>query len=1388
MLAHPALAQTPATFGTVTIYSTGTNSHPYSIAVADVNGDGNPDLLTANLDGNTAGVKLGNGNGTFGPVTAYSTGTNSNPYSIAVADVNGDGKPDLLTANENTNTAGVLLGNGNGTFGTVTSYGTGTNSGPRSIAVADVNGDGRPDLLTANFTTRTAGVLLGNGNGTFGTVTTYGTGTNSNPTGIAVADVNGDGKPDLLTANFNTSTAGVLLGTGTGTFGAVTAYSTGTNSRSSSIAVADVNSDGKPDLLTANPGSDTAGVLLGTGTGTFGTVTTYSTGTGSQPYGIAVADVNSDGRLDLLSANYSSSTAGVLLGTGTGTFGAVTAYSTGTNSNLYNLAVADVNGDGRPDLLTANSRSNAAGVLLNTTPVATPRIFMPVVTYSTGANGSPYGIAVADVNGDGRPDLLTANYGTNSAGVQLGTGTGTFGAVTSYSTGANSYPFSIAVADVNGDGRPDLLTTNVGSSSAGVLLGTGTGTFGAVTSYSIGANSSPHSIAVADVNGDGQPDLLTANSNNNSAGVLLGTGTGTFGAVTNYSTGANSHPVSIAVADVNGDGRPDLLTANSNNNSAGVLLGMGTGTFGAVTSYSTGAGSQPVGMAVTDVNGDGQPDLLTANSSSSTAGVLLGTGTGTFGAVTTYSTGTGSQPYGIAVADVNGDGRPDLLTANYAGSTAGVLLGTGAGTFGTVTSYSTGASSSPFAIAVADVNGDGQPDLLMADPTTSSAAVLLGAVFTAPPDLVISTPGQAIAAGPYNSITVQNGGTGTLAGNVSVVTSTSVNDGGTFNDGSFVLSGAGSFALAAGGTLGICNTAGITTAPTTTGAIQNTGTRTFSIDASYTYNGTAAQVTGTGLPIQVRNLSTTNASADVTLTSHTSVVQVLTVGATGNLATGGQALTLLSSATGTALLVNSSTGTVTGAATVQRYIDPSLNSGDGYRHYAPPVANTTVADLAAIGFAPVVNDAYNTAAIPTAVTPFPTVFGYDQARVSHTNSSPAFDKGFFSPVSQNTPLAVGQGYAVQIGAAPLVDFVGTLNQNATYPLHVTRNATGTPNAADAGWQLLGNPYPSPLDCSLITLADLGGLDASFYVVQSAGPYTGAYRAFVNGVPTTNKLMTSSQAFFVHSSTPGSTGTFTFRTAQRVTSYATQTAFSRPTADPRPLVQLDLRATSLSTGPADTFYAYAEAGATTAFDSRYDALKLPNSTGLNLAGIAASGQPLAIDGRPAFTPTTAIALTVGVPAAGTYTLAATGLTNLPTGLEAYLHDADTGLTTRLTAGGRISFRVTTAQAAAIIAGRFSLQFNSQSPLAATAGRSMAPVTVFPNPAHGGFTALVPAVAGATMVQADLLNTLGQVVSRQRAALPPAGDRLAVTTAGLAPGSYVLRLTAGTSVLIQRVVLY
>ena len=524
----------------------------------------------------------------------------------------------------------------------------------------------------------------------------------------------------------------------------------------------------------------------------------------------------------------------------------------------------------------------------------------------------------------------------------------------------------------------------------------------------------------------------------------------------------------------------------------------------------------------------------------------------------------------------------------------------------------------------------------------------------------------------------------------------------------------------------------------------------------------------------MRNLSIT-VPGDVALSAPTSVVQVLTLGSTGNLVLGGNALTLLSSASSTALVVNSSTGVVSGTATVQRAIS-SPNTGLGYRHYSSPVANTTVGDLATAGFSPVLTTAYNASATPGTTTPFPTVFGYDQSRVTLTNSYAPFDRGYVVPAATTTPLAVGQGYAVNIGGTQLVDFNGTLN-NGPQTLALSRVAANP----DAGWQLLGNPYPAPLDYSLVAAGDRTNLDGAIYVFGSTSQYVGTYRSYVNGVGG-NPVLPVAQGFFVRVSSSQTSGSLTFRNSQRLTA-PNATAFQRNAADTRPLVQLDLRGT---TGPADALYAYAQAGATPAFDGQFDAEKMANSTGLNLSSTATSGQRLAIDGRPVFDAATVLPLAVGVPAAGSYTFTAVVLNNLPAGLDAYLFDAQTGQSVNLRTQSSYPFSVTAAQATALVVGRFSLRFTA-SVLATAPALTAAHVQLYPNPAHARFAVLMPGVLGATAVQAELVNALGQVVRRQSAALPASGTTLQVETVGLSAGVYTLRLQAGSTSLAKRVVL-
>lgn len=345
--------------------------------------------------------------------------------------------------------------------------------------------------------------------------------------------------------------------------------------------------------------------------------------------------------------------------------------------------------------------------------------FGPVTVYSTGTGSFPRSLALADVNADSRPDIVTILGGTNTIGVMLGQVGGAFAAPVSYALGAGPHT-AVLLADMNADGRLDIVTTNNANSAVEVLLGQVGGTFAAYTAYATGPASYPQGVAVADVNADGRPDIVTANTDGNTIGVLLGQASGGFAAVALYNAGAASQPVGVALGDVNADGRPDIVVSNSGTSMVGVLLGQAGGTFGAIATYAAGASSFPQGVALADVNADGRPDIIVANQDANAVGVLLGQVGGTFAAMAAYSTGANSAPRQVALADVNGDGRLDIVTANSGAlnDTAGVLLGQAGGTFGAITTYSTGLGSAPRSVALADVNADRRPDIITVHPGT----------------------------------------------------------------------------------------------------------------------------------------------------------------------------------------------------------------------------------------------------------------------------------------------------------------------------------------------------------------------------------------------------------------------------------------------------------------------------------------------------------------------------------------------------------------------------------------------------------------------------------------------------------------------------------------------
>lgn len=440
-----------------------------------------------------------------------------------------------------------------------------------------------------------------------------------------------------------------------------------------------------------------------------------------------------------------------LAGAQTYTFNSA-AFATGTQPDA--MATADFNGDGNPDMAIANFKDNTVSVLIG----APGGMFQKQVTYAVGVN--PTGVVSGDFNNDGKLDLAVANQNcpelpcsaAGTVSILLGNGNGTFQKALP-GVNADDAPNAIVAADFNKDGNLDVAVVNTQSDNVTVLLGTGTGTFSAGTNYSVG--TSPEALVTGDYNNDGIPDLAVENKKTSDVSVFLGNGNGTFNAQPSVPTG--TFPVYIVSGDFNGDGKLDMATANSFVAGSGVslMLGNGNGTFQAHKDFAL---MQP-GTALTaaDFNEDGKLDLAVTSMGSQSVGVLLGNGNGTFQAHVDYLIGAG--PAAILSGDINNDGAADLEVVSSTNNTVTVLPGTGTGAFQLNGSVSVSAKTepNPSSVVVGDFQGTGKAaDIAIADFATGTVTILLSngnGSYTVQPAITVGKSLVAIAAKDVNADT-----------------------------------------------------------------------------------------------------------------------------------------------------------------------------------------------------------------------------------------------------------------------------------------------------------------------------------------------------------------------------------------------------------------------------------------------------------------------------------------------------------------------------------------------------------------------------------------------------------------------------------------------------------
>jgi hypothetical protein len=649
-------------------YATG--PAPTAVVSGDFNNDGILDLAVTDgncayqqagmalyvlvCDAGTVSILLGNGDGSFQPHLDYATG--KDPSALAADDFNGDGKLDLAMVNLQDGTVSVLLGRGDGTFQPQVVYEV---LAAQNLVVGDLNNDHKLDLVVSGVTVST---LLGNGDGTFQAPLNYVASSQLQGALLAAADFNLDGKLDLY------AYGNLFLGNGDGTFVLHATYGV-PNGPASAIAT-DLNSDGKPDVVIAGQGG--VSIFFGNGDGSFQTTVKYAA-----PHSATealVTDINGDGRLDLAVANsacgspFGCSSTGpasisLLLGLGDGSFVGGTQYPVQASLSLQMTVVsADFNGDGKPDFAVEAPYTVAATTALTVYLGNGDGTLQGPISTAIPSNGA---VAAADLNGDGKADIATV-YANCTQGaclpgyvaVLISNGDGTFQPSVPYATGLQ--PASLVIGDFNGDGKPDLATSNSASNNISILLNNGNGTFPIHVEYPSGLM--PGNVLSGDFNGDGKLDLVV--STETGILVLLGNGDGTFQPPLNY---AVSQAAALAAGDFNSDGKLDLaVTTQQDSQPLLVLLGNGDGTFRTAPPSGSASGYPAVG----DFNADGKPDLIMNG-----AWILLGNGDGTFGQPFIISPGAGIA----AVVDINHDGVPDVVGGTGYNTAAGeieVLLST----------------------------------------------------------------------------------------------------------------------------------------------------------------------------------------------------------------------------------------------------------------------------------------------------------------------------------------------------------------------------------------------------------------------------------------------------------------------------------------------------------------------------------------------------------------------------------------------------------------------------------------------------------------------------------------------------------------------------------------
>ncbi len=869
---------------------------PNAVAFGDFDGDGKTDMAVV-AQGTTSTLSIFRNTSSSGSMSSSSFATKvdfsitNNSNGIAIGDLDGDGKLDIVVNNQLSNSVSIFRNiSTSGSFTTsslASRFDIGVGSNPTSVSIGDVDGDGRPEILVSNNSSNTISVIRnatvpGTFNAaSFSTSVTFATGTS--PRNVVLGDLNGDGKPEMIVTNqgantvsvyTNTSTAGTISAS---SFAAKVDFTAGATPLY--VAVGDFDRDGKSDLAVTNQGANTVSVFLNTHTS--GNISTSSLAAkvdftvGANPLMLAIGDLDGDGKLDIATANAGTTTLSILKNTSSS--GSITSGSFAskvdltTASSPYSIAIGDLDGDGYPDIATAEINSNTTISVFRFTPVVQPptitsvapnfanvgatitltgtnfnttpannKVFFgatsatvvsgssttlvvtsPVggtfdrislldsvvgltaaeqypyvptfnnstylsgvinfggkVDFTTGTNAQY--VSFGDIDGDGKSDMAVVNYTSNTVSIYRNISTSgsitasSFATKVDFATGTT--PLNVVIKDIDGDGKQDMVVVSYNSAIVSVYRNIGSaGSISAstfATKVDFATATGPWCVAVGDLDGDGKPDMAVSNEQSNSMSIyrnLSTTGSISFTSKSDYTTGNGCRV--IAMGDLDGDGKQDLVTSNFTGTSLSVFRNvsaagnLGTSSFATRVDLTTGSGSWGIGVG--DIDGDGKLDLVTPNYNSNTISLFRNTSTsGTMSFSTKVDFTTPTQPHGLSLGDLDGDGKVDIAVANAGSASVSVFRNTA--TSGSFNSSSLGgridfnAGVTPYNVSIADIDGDGKPDMAVTNYGSSTVSVYRNIPMSPPPTITGVSPN---VGNPGTTVTITGANFNTTAAN-----------------------------------------------------------------------------------------------------------------------------------------------------------------------------------------------------------------------------------------------------------------------------------------------------------------------------------------------------------------------------------------------------------------------------------------------------------------------------------------------------------------------------------------------------------------------------------------------------------------------------------------------